>query len=189
MLSRRNAAHISSGHNASEMSRGRAGASDRGGARGRDGRRGRRAHIRRLRPCRRSAAASQHRRARDRRPDAGRDGGAAERAPADRRRGRHVRQQLRFLLALLPVARDVPHRAVLAQQRRARKRAAARVATRSSTGRTRCRSGCSRAATTPCIWASTSTGTAAGTRSRFRRAGASGAAPSTRRPIATTTTR
>src|SRR6266511_3528226 len=99
----------------------------RSGRSGRRSRGGEQSGIRRLRPGRPgSTAAPKHRRPLDRRSDARRDGGAAERAAPDRRSGRHVRQQLRLVLALLPVASDVPDRAVLAQQRRARERIAAR---------------------------------------------------------------
>ena len=54
----------------------------------------------------------------DRRPDGRVDARHAEREDADRRPGRHVRQQLRLVLALLPVALDLPHRPVRAQPRR-----------------------------------------------------------------------
>ena len=54
------------------------------------------------------------------------DAGDEQRQLADRRPGGDVQEQLRQLLALLPVARHLPHRPVRAQPRRARQPAAER---------------------------------------------------------------
>ena len=96
--------------------------------------------------------AAKRARARDGRPDARRDGRAPQRPAPDRRPGRDVRPQLRFLLPLLSVARGASDRAVLTQQRRARNTPP--KCTRSSTSRTPSPCGCSGAATTPSTWAS-----------------------------------
>ena len=60
---------------------------------------------------------------RDRRPDGRVDAGDGQRQLADRQPGGDVREQLRQLRALLPLARHLPHRPVHAQPRRARQRA------------------------------------------------------------------
>ena len=62
----------------------------------------------------------------DRRPDARVAARDAERARPARPPRHHVHPQLRVVLALLPVARHVPHRAVRPQPRRARQQAAHR---------------------------------------------------------------
>ncbi len=69
---------------------------------------------------------SQHPGHHDGRPAARSDARAAEDPGAARRAGDDLRQQLRRLLALLPLAIDVPHRAVRPQPRRARQRRPAR---------------------------------------------------------------
>ena len=89
---------------------------------------------------------------RDRRPDARVDAGDGQRQLADRRPGGDVHEQLRQLLALLPLARHLPHRPVHAQPPRAQQqgaRAAASAASRPCTETTTSRSGCSAPATTP----------------------------------------
>ena len=62
-----------------------------------------------------------------------------------RRAGRHLRQQLHQLAAVLPLAGDLLHRPVRAQPRRARQPAARRRLRPASTTRARCRSGSRRA--------------------------------------------
>ena len=71
----------------------------------------------------------------------------------------HVHAQLRVVLALLPVARDLPHRAVRPQPRRAGQQAARSAATRSSTRATTSRSGSSAPGIARSTSASSSTAT------------------------------
>ena len=61
------------------------------------------------------AGAAERRRDHDRRPDRRVDAGDAEDAAAARRQGDHLREQLRQQPALLPLARDLPHRPVRPQ--------------------------------------------------------------------------
>ena len=129
----------------------RAGSRDLGGGRCAGGHRRRNAAAN-GRPGTRSPGTAQRAGDRDRRPDGRIDAGDGQRQLADRRPGGDVPEQLRQLLALLPLARHLPHRPVHAQPRRARqqaRRTAASAASRHCTETTTSPSGFAAPATTP----------------------------------------
>ena len=93
-----------------------------------------------------AAARAQRRRDRDRRPDRSPTSTSMPAdAAADRRPRRQLQQLGRVAVAVLPVAGDVPHRAVRAQPRRPQHRPAVRRLQRRSTTPSRSPCGCERA--------------------------------------------
>ena len=98
-------------------------------------------------------------------------------------------QLVRLALAVLPLARDAPHRPLRAQPRRARHRPAVRRLRAARPPRDARRVAAARRLRDGAASASTSTTTGAATRPRCRRAGPSGTGSWTRRPTPTTATR